>query len=771
MSRAKDFVKWLNDGRVQIQRPGKLSKRKAEKYLKDLEDVSEYGQAIDLLGKVEEIVTALPESDAIRTSIVTQAQKLNAERKKIKDCEQEVAQYKKLAEGNTTVRNLLLVLRAYPKRPDTYLTYDDGFYVEGETRLNERLAAEVAKQAQQPLTRIEQYEAVRNSLREMRDALRQAGRQDLEQLAVDALGRIEEEYKRLVARGKESAVLTDVESFNIKDAGLAACRKHAARTAELLHTKLVDASEGARERVNRNLQQTDKRIVALEAWLSEFAGRAESASDLQTVGALRDEALSHERDYLDTPELDRLREIRARIEDKQKDLQENAAAEARLQAMRDEYVRGVKEGGARVLRMQSFDAALPEWDDLNKMAETPGGLILTDQQHDLVRDNLRRAGERVETLYRDLLRERALQTEQAYATQVTALDRALDAVGRSSSAPAEWHQSLVEARQKLDRALAEWRDEQSRLAEERRRAESEKRCEEDNRRVVDAALRQTKHASSLREIRNAVSAIAESRDRLIPPADEEVNRLGAEERRLLHSEEKLRAWVADALPAELSVVNTVKDVNNLRQKVATHESLCAGDPAIGESLRQARNTLDRRADLFNRLNTLERQTVTLSRGDELLSQYADLKSEHPDMTVRIEAGEETVRRRLDALRAAERRQVEDWMKQFRVSDEKELTAKKVGELLHALERPPHALTPQDEEFLAGVQQKLVAVCSRDIADRIFDDFTRLQTPEQRAECLLRLLEIFKREFPAEYSDRLASRLEQPTSVASETGAG
>src|SRR5215210_3762315 len=125
----------------------------------------------------------------------------------------------------------------------------------------------------------------------MRDALKQAGRLDLEQLAIDALGRIEEEYRRLLARGKEAAVIADVESFNVKDANLAASRRHAAKVADLLDTKLADASESARERVNRNLQQTNKRIASLEGWLDEFTRRAESANDLQTVGAARDEAL------------------------------------------------------------------------------------------------------------------------------------------------------------------------------------------------------------------------------------------------------------------------------------------------------------------------------------------------------------------------------------------------------------------------------------------------------------------------------------------------
>lgn len=765
VSRAKDFVKWLHDGKVRIQRPGKLSKKKAEKYLKDLEDASDYDQAVALLAKVEEVVNALPEGDVIRATIITQAQKLNAERKKIRDFEQEVTQYNKLTEGNATVKNLLLVQRAYPQKPETYLTYDDSFYVEGTARLNERLEAEVAKQTGQALARIEQYEAVKNFLREIRDALKQSGRPDLEQLTIDALVRIEEEYKRLVARGKEATVIADVESFNVKDANLAAARKHAAKVSDLLDTKLADASESAREHAGRSLQQTNKRIDALESWLDEFTRRAESADDLQALGAARDEALSHERDYLETPEVERFRELKKRIEERQNELQETAAAESRLQVRRDEFVRAVKESAVRVLRLQSFDVALPEWDELHKTANVPGDLSVTDEQHDVLRDSLKQADDRVEALYCDLLRSRSLQTEQAYATRGAALERAAEALGLSKSAPAEWRLSLTEAQRKLEADLAEWRAAQTLQAEERRRAESERRREEDNRRVLDDALRQTKNASSLREIKNALSTIAGARERLTTPAEAERGGLEAEESRLLLNAEKLRSWVSDVLPAELSAVGNLKDVQTLRQKVATHESLCAGEAELVESLRQARAALDRRADLFNRLNTLERQTVTLERGDDLLSQYAELRSEHPDMAGRVEAAEETLRRRLDALRAAERRKVEEWLRQFRAIDEGELTVKKASDLLNSLVRRPQNLEPEDEEYLTLVRQKLEAVRSRDIANRILDDFARLQTSEQRAECLLRLLEaLVEEELPAEYRERFANVFEQRQSA-------
>ena len=404
VTRAKDFIKWLNEGRAQIQRPGKLSKKKAEKYLKDLEDVSEYTQATTLLGKVEEIVTALSETDPTRTSIIAQAQKLNFERKKIKDCEQEVSQYKKLVGDNSTVRNLLLILRAYPQKPETYLGYDDSFYIEGANLLNERLATEVAKQTGQPLTRIEQYEAVKNAFQEMGDALKQSGRHDLEQLTVAALGRVEEEYKRLLAQGRESAIVADIESFKVNDANLKACRRQAERVEELLASKLVDASESVRERVVRSLQQTNKRIATLEQWLVSLASRAETASDTGSVGRVRDDIFTHERDYTNTPELAQLNSLKQQIEEKQSALREQAAAGVVQAARREEYCRTVQERAARVLRMNSFDLALPELNELFELSSAPEDLSLTKAQKEILDDSLKMANERIEVLYRELLR-------------------------------------------------------------------------------------------------------------------------------------------------------------------------------------------------------------------------------------------------------------------------------------------------------------------------------------------------------------------------------
>jgi hypothetical protein len=353
-----------------------------------------------------------------------------------------------------------------------------------------------------------------------------------------------------------------------------------------------------------------------------------------------------------------------------------------------------------------------------------------------------------------------LQNEQAYLAYDAVLERAIKALGGFQLAPAEWRQTLMEARERIERELIEWHTEQTRLVEERQRAESEKQRKTNNRRLADDALRQTKRASSLREIQNAISSITDARARLTAPAEEEVSKLNAEDERLQSTEAKLRGWVSDSLPAELAKVETVKEVQSLRQRVVAHESLCSGDASLAESLRQARIALDNRTDLLKRLSTLERQTPTLERGDEVLAQFADLKAEHPGMIDRIDAGEQNFRSRLEAIRATERRRTEEWLKQFRVIGNEEVTAKQASELLRNLERRPQTLELHDEEFLALVHEKLEAVRSRDIANRIFDDFTKLQTVEQRADCVVRLVETLKADgFLSEHLDRLISILE------------
>ncbi|HYJ89188.1 MAG TPA: hypothetical protein VEW46_24195, partial [Pyrinomonadaceae bacterium] len=100
----------------------------------------------------------------------------------------------------------------------------------------------------------------------------------------------------------------------------------------------------------------------------------------------------------------------------------------------------------------------------------------------------------------------------------------------------------------------------------------------------------------------------------------------------------------------------------------------------------------------------------------------------------------------------------------------QVTAKQASELLRNLERRPHNLESHDEEFLILVHEKLEAVRSLDIANRIFDDFTKLQSVEQRADCILRLIEQFNVDgFPDEYLERLSRILELRRVKTSDAG--
>lgn len=73
MKKATDFIKWLDDGRVQVTRPGKGNKRKAHGYLTKLAAVAGYQEALTLIGQVEEVLSSLGPDDELRGQIITQA--------------------------------------------------------------------------------------------------------------------------------------------------------------------------------------------------------------------------------------------------------------------------------------------------------------------------------------------------------------------------------------------------------------------------------------------------------------------------------------------------------------------------------------------------------------------------------------------------------------------------------------------------------------------------------------------------------------------------
>lgn len=490
ITRAKDFIKWLNESRVQIQRPHRNARRRASEYLKQIENVTEYEKAAKLVNKFDEVIATLSADSEVRTKILEQARKIGVEIKKVHDHTKELQDLRGRIERTHNVRDLLTINDDFPKQPETFLIYDESLRVETKQFLNNRIEAEVTKQTQQPLKRREEYEAVKNHLKEMKEALRQSGRQDLEQMCVAALERIDAEYETLKAKEKEAAIINEVETFKNGEASLAASRKQVAYITELLSTKLASSSENTRARIERSLQHVNRRSSTLEEWIVSLPRHIESAATLSSVRVLRDEIVKRERDYADTPELDVLNEQRRLLEEKEESL-------------------------------------------------------------------------------------------------------------------------------------------------------------------------------------------------------------------------------------------------------------------LGQAAQQA--------VLLSRLSRYEQQMLSLSREGEVLADIDALKLEFPDSVERINETEQKVRERLEELRLVERRNIETWMSRFEVVNKGTVTPRQANQLLREMEQPPAHLQPQDKDFLTAVRDKLEQVRSRDIVNRIVDDFSKLTRPEQRAECLLQLAELCNAEgLSAEYVKRLIS---------------
>jgi hypothetical protein len=204
-NKAKDFIRWLNEHRVTIQRPSKSIKQKAKNYLDKLEKVTKLDEAQKLLGKKDEIIINLPDEDEVRAKIIEQARKWEDEINKIKNHQKDVQSVRSTIEKTDNIIQLLRFAKSFPSKLTTSLEYDETFYSEAKSFLEQRIEAQVRQQTQQPLKKIEDYTSLCDKLKEMKAALRKYGRHDLEQFCIHALERIEEEHETLKNKTEEAA--------------------------------------------------------------------------------------------------------------------------------------------------------------------------------------------------------------------------------------------------------------------------------------------------------------------------------------------------------------------------------------------------------------------------------------------------------------------------------------------------------------------------------------------------------------------------------------
>lgn len=455
IKKAKEFIRWLNEGKVQIQRPGKLHKRKAGDYLKQLETVTEYEKAVKLVDKFDEIVALLTDED-LKQKVLEKTRQMGAEIRLIHEHNKRLEELRVLIEKTHVVKELLALQDGVPKPPETLLIYDENPHIAAKKSLNARIEAEVTKQTQQPLKTREQYEAVKNNLRDMKDALRRSGRQDLEQLCATALERIDAEYEGLKTKEKEVAVVSDVERFQANEAGLAANQKQERLIEELLNTKLEAASESTRTRIERNLQHVKRRISALEQWIVNLPQDVEDATELTTVRGLRDEVIKRERDYVDTPKWDTLNAQRKLLEQKERALLEEATERATRQARVQAYMGTVEDHARRAEEAKTFEAAIQNVSEI-RSGSPPEDVILSDEELSQVNEAIGRGAARAGVLIRNLLRPPTFSKEQEFLSEQSKLEQAIKAVEGFADAPVEWQSNLNDALRVLIEALDKWR--------------------------------------------------------------------------------------------------------------------------------------------------------------------------------------------------------------------------------------------------------------------------------------------------------------------------
>jgi hypothetical protein len=263
----------------------------------------------------------------------------------------------------------------------------------------------------------------------------------------------------------------------------------------------------------------------------------------------------------------------------------------------------------------------------------------------------------------------------------------------------------------------------------------------------------------LAEIQNAVALIESVPHRLEPPCDQQLAKLGAEHKRLSGHETTIRTWANDTLPRALSTCWDSKAIYELRKAIVDHESLCSCDAEISGVLADSRVRLDQRTNLLSQLVRIEQQCVSLPKCDELLARLTELRGEYPDGVHQISDTERKVRAKVEFLFKEERRKVEQWLSQFHVASATTISPTQASELLRALETPPAGLNSEEEVLMESVRKTLTLRRDADLALRIADDFSKLQTPEQRGECLLKIAQICKREgLLSEYVQRLRELL-------------
>lgn len=758
LMRAKTFISWVRDGSLQIQRLGKG--QEATKYLKRIEEATDYEKAKNLLGEAEAFTARFSFDEETRTKIAEAISKLTDEVAKIEEYLDQVQRYRQLAGKTDNVAPLLECIARLPQRPTTYLDFDDTPFVETKKFIEGKIQSGVEKHTQQRLKQIEDYKATCRDLELLSNALHKNGREDLRQQCIHALARINNEYALLKAQQEEERIAKEIDAIQVNDLVLASCREWITRIGVILAKDLANATDRTRQRIEKTQKRIGKRISDYEQWISDLSHRILAISNLKQAGTLRDEIIGREREYTNTPESDALQQYRLQVESKIDELGETERQLKERRVVISSHLNIAQDRAARVTQAQVFEDAARGFRGVLTLPPLPDGVEFTEEEEKQISGIVEKARSRVNSLFKKLSQPKVLKKVADFEERRAELLRAIDLLDEITNLPSEWRQELNELLKSVERGLENWQKEQERVREEQQRAEEEKHRKLHNSRIAEDTLKQTRIAHTLREIRNAVSNTLSALDKLKLPCDEQIALLNNEHKRLEEMNASMLRWVNNDLPSALSTTWVLKDIQELRREVVRYESLCGNDPLLSNALAEARTNLDRRSVLISRLASLEQQATNLSRCLESMAQLASLKEEHSDSSEQINAAENRLQKKLNDFRIIERRKAEEWLSQFQVVLNGDVSSSQASKLLRMLEERPRGLEAKDEAFLSSVREKLDYIRDTDIASKITDEFSKLQTSRQRAECLLRIAEICKAEgLPKDYADRLIQILE------------
>jgi hypothetical protein len=755
LKKARDFTKWLDSGEVKVCRPSIQHREKARDFLERVKQATTLERARSLILQSNGIQGGLSPEEQLARDVAQAANGLRLEVSKLERYGEEVRKYVETIEKTKELPALLQLAENPPQIPQSSLEIQDEPSRRAKSAIDNKVLSLVELLTQQPLKDIEAYDALRRDLDSCQLALENSGRENLKVKCISARARINTEYAQLKAKQKDLAILAELNALHIEDLGLGSSRNAAARIRTQLVTDLSDSSAETQELAKEKLGLLDIQVTKYTDWLSKLPQRFSEVGDSKTARMLREDLVSKAQRYANTPELAGVEQWKVRVVEAERRFEEIETLEAARRATVSTFVRLMKHHAGRVSNARAFADAAGEYGNLTNPESVPQGIEFTrDEQREV--DALRlNARERLSTFFAKVKEPRPLKSATSFALRQAELEEVLAVISGSSDLPAEWRVEIETMLNQVVQAHAQWQAEQERDLEEQKRANAEKQRRRDNLEVLKEVMKQATAARTLTDIEGALATIASAPSRLSPPCEEELTELSKEGDKLGKLEVGIRSWVSDSLPPALSKCWDPRAIKELKKAIVGHGTLCASSAEITALLSDASVALDQRLQLLDELLRLERQCSSLKQCAESLERLAQLKDQHPDATVLTSQTETKIRGRVEFLQAENRRKIEIWLSQFQIVLTGTFSPTEASDLLRKLEVLPVDLNREDEIFVASVRAKLTLARDADLAVRIADDFAKLETPEQRYECFLRIAQICKRQgLLSEYIEKL-----------------